>query len=67
MPDKPHEHTDADYYGMFMTGLFGLIDDAELSGYSPDGIALLRSARDNFWAEFRDRHPDAWNKPDDLR
>jgi hypothetical protein len=53
-------YTDADYYGFFMTGLFGLVDDAELSGYSPEGIALLREAQDLFWREFRKRHPDAW-------
>ena len=64
MPDKPPKHTDADYYGMFMTGLFGLLDDAELSNYSSEGIALLRAAKDRFWAEFRERHPGAWTSPE---
>jgi hypothetical protein len=52
--------SDADYYGMFMTGLFGLVDDAELSGYEPKGVVHLRLARDLFWAEFQRRHPGAW-------
>lgn len=49
MPENIPPYTDADYYGFFMTGLFGLVDDAELSGYSPEGIALLRQAQDFFW------------------
>jgi len=53
-------YTDANYYGFFMTGLFGLLDDAELSGFDQNGIALLREARDIFWAEFQRRHPNAW-------
>lgn len=53
-------HTDADYYGMFMTGLFGLIDDAELAGYSAEGIEHLRAARELFWKEFHQRHPNQW-------
>jgi len=56
--DPPY--ADADYYGFFMTGLFGLIDDAELAGYSPYGIELLREARELFWAEFKETHPAAW-------
>ena len=48
---------DADYYGYFMTALFGLIDDAELSGYDQDAVEHLRRARELFWAEFRQRHP----------
>jgi hypothetical protein len=56
-------YSDADCYGFFMTGLFGLIDDAELAGYSPYGIELLREARELFWAEFKERHPAAW-KPE---
>ena len=53
------KHTDAEYYGFSMTGLFGQIDDASLSGYSSEGVALLRKARDLFWEEFQSRHPDA--------
>ena len=45
-----------------MTGLFGLLDDAELSGFDQNGIALLREARDLFWAEFQRRHPYAWGQ-----
>jgi hypothetical protein len=62
MPDAPPEHTDAEYYGMFMTALSGLVDDAELSGYSLEGISLLRSARERFMAEFLERRPDAWRR-----
>ena len=54
-------YTDADYYGFFMTSLFGVLDDAELSGYDRKGIALLREAQEVFWAEFQRRHPGAWN------
>jgi len=63
MSAEEPKHSDADYYGMFMTGLFGLLDDAELSGYSPEGIAHLRQARELFWAEFNHRHPGHWNRP----
>lgn len=55
------KHSDADNYGFFMTALFGLIDDAELSGYSPDATALLCRARDLYWQEFSARHPGAWD------
>jgi len=44
MPQNTPPYTDADYYGFFMTSLFGLVDDAELSGYSPDATTLLRQA-----------------------
>jgi hypothetical protein len=40
MAADEREHTDGDDDGMFMTGLFGPIDDAELLGYSQEGIAL---------------------------
>lgn len=52
--------TAADYYGFVLTGLFGVIDDAEASECNPEGIALLEQARDLFWAEFQERHPGAW-------
>ena len=57
-------HTDAHYYGMFMSGLYGLADDAELLGYSAEATALLLQAKELFMREFRARHPDAW-KPKD--
>lgn len=60
MPQNMPPYTDADYYGFFMTGLLGLVDDAELFGYSPEGTALLRQAQELFCQEFRTRHPDAW-------
>jgi hypothetical protein len=60
MPQNTPPYTDAEYYGFFMTSLFGLVDDAQLSGYSPEGTALLRQAQDLFRQEFRTRHPDAW-------
>ena len=56
------EDKDAEYYGYFMTALFGLVDDAELSGYDPDGQKHLRQARDLFMAEFLRRHPNAWRQ-----
>jgi hypothetical protein len=56
-------YTDADYYGFVLTGLFGVIDDAEASDCDPRGVALLRQARDLFWAEFKQRHPGAWDSP----
>ena len=59
--DDP-QHTAADYYGFFMSGLLGLIDDAQLSGYDRKGIELLRQAKDLFLAEFVRQHPGAWEK-----
>jgi hypothetical protein len=56
-------HTDGDYYGFFMTGLFGLLDDAEQAGYSSEGLSHLRAARDAFLREFHQRHPDQWSQP----
>jgi hypothetical protein len=53
-------YTDADYYGQFMTALFGLIDDADLSGYDREATKLMRQARDRYWEEFKERHPDQW-------
>lgn len=50
-----------EYYGYFMTGLLGLLDDAELASYSAEGIEHLRRARDAFMQEFRERHPNAWS------
>ncbi len=55
-------HTDADYYGFVLTGLFGVIDDAESSECDPEAIALLRQASDLLWAEFQQRHPGAWDQ-----
>ncbi|MEJ2458658.1 MAG: hypothetical protein P8Y58_11130 [Novosphingobium sp.] len=52
--------TDADDYGRFMTALLGLLDDAELSGYSAAGIDALREAADMFFAELTERHPNVW-------
>jgi hypothetical protein len=62
-PDDAH-HTDADYYGFFMTALLGLVDDAELSGYSREATESLRRARDLFMQEFHSRHPEHWRKTD---
>jgi hypothetical protein len=56
-------HTEADYYGFFMTSLFGIIDDAEMSGYNPEATELLRQAREIFWREFTERHPGHWDRP----
>ncbi|MBS0360249.1 MAG: hypothetical protein JSR98_02620 [Proteobacteria bacterium] len=55
---------DAEYYGYFMTGLMGLMDDAQLASYDAEGIRHLRAARQLFSAEFQRRHPDAWRLPD---
>ncbi len=64
--DNTPLESDAAYYGYFMTALFGLVDDAELSGYSAEGIEHLRKARELFWREFQARHPDGWTKrPED--
>ncbi|HEX8447458.1 MAG TPA: hypothetical protein VF649_12700 [Sphingomonas sp.] len=54
--------TDADYYGFVLTGLFGVIDDAEASSCDPAGIALLCEARELFWMEFQQRYPGAWDE-----
>lgn len=51
-------------YGMFLTCLFGDIQDAEDAGYSAEGVALLRAARDKFLDEFQARHPEAWTRKD---
>lgn len=50
-----------EYYGYFMTGLLGLLDDAELASYSAEGIEHLRRAREAFLQEFRERHPNTWS------
>ena len=42
-----------DYYMMFLNGLAGLIDDAEMCGYDADGIAQLREASEFFWSDYR--------------
>ena len=55
-------YTEADYYGFVLTGLFGVIDDAEASGCDPAGITMLRQAADILWAEFKQRHPGAWDE-----
>jgi hypothetical protein len=60
-PNEP-QHSDADYYGFFMTALFGLRDDAELSGYSSEGIEHLSKAEALFLAEFNARHPGHWDR-----
>jgi hypothetical protein len=60
--DTPTSDRAEEYYGYFMTGLFGLLDDAELSGYSAEGIEHLRRAQEAFWREFRERHPTAWSR-----
>jgi len=60
--DNSPPYSDADYYGFVLTGLCGVIDDAEASHCHPDGIKLLRQARDLFWAEFKQRHPGAWDQ-----
>jgi hypothetical protein len=62
MTENPPKYTAAEYYGFFMTGLMGLVDDAELSGYDARGTELLRQARVIFWREFRERHPGHWDR-----
>jgi hypothetical protein len=52
-------YTEADYYGFVLTGLFGVIDDAEALHCDAAGITLLRQAADMLWAEFKQRHPGA--------
>lgn len=53
-------YTEADQFGFVLTGLFGVIDDAEASHCNPAGITLLRQAAEILWAEFMQRHPGAW-------
>ena len=55
-------YSDADYYGFVLTGLFGVIDDAEASNCDPEGVALLRRASDRFLTEFKKRHPGHWER-----
>lgn len=50
-----------EHYGYFVTGLLGLLDDAELANYSAEGVEHLRRAREAFMQEFRQRHPKAWS------
>jgi len=66
MPENAPPHSDAEYYGFFMTSLFGLLDDAQLTGYSPAGTEMLRQAQNLFWEEFKSRHPDAWTEQTPL-
>lgn len=61
--DSP-PYTDGDYYAFFFNGLAGLIDDAEQAGYDEDGIAHLREAYEFFGSEYRIRHPEKWQMPD---
>lgn len=61
MPAEPTDK-DEEYYGYFMTALFGLVDDAELSGYSAEALEHLRRARDIFMTEFKSRHPLGWTR-----
>ena len=42
-----------DYYMMFLNGLAGMIDEAELAGYDADGIAQLQEASEFFWSDYR--------------
>lgn len=58
--DSSHPCSDADYYGFVLTGLFGVIEDAEASQCSPKAIALLNEASELLWAEFKERHPGHW-------
>ncbi|HET6526572.1 hypothetical protein [Sphingopyxis sp.] len=44
-----------DYYAIFLNGLAGLIDDAEMSGWDEDGIAHLREADEYFRSDYRIR------------
>ena len=53
-------YSEADYYGFVLTGLLGLIDDAEASECDHEGIELLRLAREIFFEEFQRRHPGHW-------
>ena len=64
--DNTPPHTAADYYGFFMSGLLGLIDDAQLSDYDAAGIEHLRQAKEIFWAEFARRHPGAWDRKEPI-
>jgi hypothetical protein len=45
-------YSDADDHGFVLTGLFGVIDDAEASPCDPEGIALLNQAKELLLAEF---------------
>lgn len=47
--DKP------DYYASFINAVAGLIDDAELEGWDPDGLAHLREAQEAFRSDYRIR------------
>ena len=44
-----------DYYEIFLNGLVGLIDDAEMSGWDEDGIIHLREAEQYFRSDYRIR------------
>jgi hypothetical protein len=55
-------YTASDYYGFVLTGLFGVIDDAEASECDPAAIDLLRQASGLLWAEFQRRYPGAWDQ-----
>lgn len=44
-----------DYYEIFLNGLSGLIDDAEISGWDEDGITHLREADGYFRSDYRIR------------
>ena len=47
----------AEDYQQFMLGLFDLIADAGDGCYAPEGIRLLKDAREVFLKEFEERFP----------
>lgn len=55
--DAPPQIAPADEYGGFLSGLLGLVDEAELLDYDEKGRSLLCQARDRFFREFQERHP----------
>ena len=48
-----------DVYGTFLNALAGLEDDASIEGFSPEGLAHLRSALIAFRKDYVGRHPDS--------
>jgi hypothetical protein len=54
--DSYFDRAPEENYACFLNALAGIEDDAEIEGYSQDGIRFLREALREFRSEYRSRH-----------
>jgi len=50
------DRTPKENYASFLNALAGIEDDAEIEGYSQEGIRFLREALEEFRSEYGSRH-----------